>query len=266
MRRTIHGCGSSTGSGVRSIRYAWALSNCGRARRTGSSARRSGPAAAAATTPTAATGCRRSSAGSRSSPAGASRRPTVPPPSTGATARPAGRSSACAHRACSASTLVGAGGVPRPASASTVAVAGSARVAEDHERVAPQPARVAPGDVPAPVALEQRLVVGGQQVERRRPTPGRRPASGRRWRRPRWTVGGHASWQSSQPYRRSSTAGRSSTGMAPGRCSTQARQRLASIDARRHDRARSGTRRGSGEHVPQPSATSAGGDRQSTPW
>ena len=246
MRRTIHGCGSSTGSGVRSIRYAWALSNC------------AAPSYGLVSTAKRSGGSRRHHSHSND---------WMPPIFGGksfvtsrcftrrdrrrADRRP---SRAAAQRACSASTLVVAVAVPLerrhdPRSSRV------GRVAEDDERVAPQPARVAAGDVPAPVAVEQRLVVGGEQVEHVDPRLG----VGRQrrwWRRPRWTVGGHASWQSSQPYRRSPTAGRSSTGMAPGRCSTQARQRLASMtpgatmapvgQASRHR-----------WHVPQPSATGA---------
>ena len=90
------------------------------------------------------------------------------------------------------------------------------RVAEHHQGVAPQVPGLPAGHVPAPVAGEQLVVGRGQQVDdvdlglRAHVGAGGSPAA-RSWRR----FGGHTSWQSSQPYRRSPRAARSSRGNGP---------------------------------------------------
>ncbi len=77
-------------------------------------------------------------------------------------------------------------------------VAAVADVAEHHQGVAPQLVGVAAGQVPAAVAGEQLVVGGGQQVEHGHVGDGagfRRGRIGLVARR----LGGHTSWQSSQP-------------------------------------------------------------------
>ena len=156
MRRTIHGCGSSTGSGVRSMRYAWALSNC------------AAPSYGLVSTAKRSAGRRRHHSHSSD---------WIPPIFGGKsfvtkrcfTSRPASAATssprrALAQRACSART----GSSPRRYRArrgGDALVAPVGGVAEHDEGVAAEPARVAPGDVPPPVAVEQRPIVGVQQIE-----------------------------------------------------------------------------------------------------
>src|SRR5437763_11647517 len=67
-------------------------------------------------------------------------------------------------------------------------------------------------------------------------------------------LGGHASWQSSQPYKRSPSASRNSSGKSPGAWRRWARQRRASSTpgATRAPVGQAGKQR---VHVPHPSAT-----------
>ena len=219
MRRTIHGCGSSTGSGVRSMRNGWALSNC------------AAPTYGLVSTAKRSGGSRRHHSHSSD----------WMPPIFG------GKSFVTSR--CFTGARAARPDRDRAARSPT----GRARRAPRRRRGGsgpawPRPARRArPAVLPRTTRALRRSQRGSRPAMYHRPwrsssvassassrsstsTHASAPAgSGRRWRRPRWTVGGHTSWQSSQPYRRSPTAGRSSTGIAPGRCSTQARQRLASI-------------------------------------
>ena len=194
MRRTIHGCGSSTGSGVRSMRNGWALSNC------------AAPSYGLVSTAKRSGGRRRHHSHSSD---------WIPPILGGksfVTSRcftPAPRrqpSRALAQRACSARTgsspwryRASVGHDPRrrpgrPCCRARRARCAAATAGRGRRCTSARGAR----------AASRRRRRAGRA---RRPRPRRPSGSGRRWRRPRCTVGGHTSWQSSQPYRRSPTAG-----------------------------------------------------------
>ena len=244
MRRTIHGCGSRTGSRVRSMRYA-----C-------SSSKRRAPWYGLVSTAKRSGGRRRHHSHSND---------WIPPILGGKslvtrrcfTPACAGRAGPLAQRACSART-----------SSSCVAVAGERRrrprgsprvggVAEHDEGVAPQPARVAAGDVPAAVSLEQRVVVGVEQVEHVDPGLGAggeraRGGAGRGARSAGRPPGSRRSRRCDRRWPRATARGSS-----PGRCSTQARQRLASMTPGA-TMAPVGQASRQRRHVPQPSGTGSG--------
>ena len=163
------------------------------------------------------------------------------PPARSATDSP---SRSLAQRACSART----GSAPSRYRASVAATRASSpvgRVAEHDEGVAAQPARIAAGDVPAPVAVEQRAVVGVEQVEHVDPGlgVGRRAGAG---------GGGRGGRSAGTPpgSRRSRTGGRRRPDAARGRSSPAAAGPRRGSGWRRSRRGRrsprSGRRRGSG--------------------
>ena len=126
-------------------------------------------------------------------------------------------------------------------------VRGVGRVAERDQRVPAQPPRIAPGDVPAPVIGEQRVVVGGEQLEQRHPRacgvvqadagaavelprPGMPPPVPTLAAISARPVAAAGRPPGSRRSRRceSPSASRCSRGNVPGACTSQARQRPAS--------------------------------------
>ena len=154
MRRTIHGCGSSTGSRVRSTRNGCSASNC---RGAGVRAREHGEAIGRQPPPPLPQ--------QRLDPADLGREVVRDEEVLHARWPARGRDRQAEPFAGPPGVLgehriVVPRGTRRERSPRPVVVAGR-RVAEHDERVAAQPPWVSTGEVPAAVPIEQRAVVGG---------------------------------------------------------------------------------------------------------